>query len=111
MRFENEKCEAGIMRKARMMRSRSKLKQNQVGLFSITLFYPRAYVSPVSSVIAAACSAQSREVSRTYFANVAFSPAGFPVGGIRGKIIARFFLLNRPDFNLRAESGAIQKFT
>jgi hypothetical protein len=45
MTFENEKSEAGMVRKARMMRSRSELKQNQVGLFSITLFYPRAYVS------------------------------------------------------------------
>jgi hypothetical protein len=68
MTFENEKCEAGMVRKGRMMRSRSKLKQNQVGLFSITLFYPRAYVSPVSSVIAAACSAQGFVVKSATFA-------------------------------------------
>lgn len=33
--------------------------------------------------------------------------AGFPVGGVRCKIIALFFLLDRSDFELRPEPNAV----
>jgi len=33
--------------------------------------------------------------------------AGFPVGGVRCKIIAGFFLLDRSDFELRPEPNAV----